>query len=68
MSSDVYKTLYQNVFRSNIAYLTYVFAGAIVLEFVYSKGIDTMWEINNRGVSLLHIMVCMYVCYETGLT
>jgi hypothetical protein len=43
-------TLYRNVFRSNIAYLTYVFAGAIVVEWVYSKGIDTAWEISNRGV------------------
>ncbi|EWM27589.1 ubiquinol cytochrome c reductase subunit qcr9 [Nannochloropsis gaditana] len=42
-------TLYRNVFRSNIAYLTYVFAGAIVVEWVYSKGIDTAWEISNRG-------------------
>lgn len=48
--NNVYRTLYQNVFKSNIAYLTYVFAGAIALEWVYSKGIDTAWEISNSGV------------------
>lgn len=49
--NNVYRTLYQSVFKSNIAYLTYVFAGAIALEWVYSKGIDTAWEISNSGVS-----------------
>lgn len=48
--NNVYRTLYQNVFKSNIAYLTYVFAGAIALEWVYSKGIDAAWEISNSGV------------------
>jgi len=46
----IYHTLYKNVFRSNIAYLTYVFAGAIAVEWVYSKGIDTAWEMSNSGV------------------
>lgn len=48
--NNLYRTLYQNIFKSNIAYLTYVFAGAIALEWVYSKGIDTAWAISNRGV------------------
>lgn len=45
------KTLYSTVFRSNITYLTYVFVGAIALDTVYSKGVDTAWEIANSGVS-----------------
>jgi hypothetical protein len=48
--NSIYRTLYQNIFKSNIAYLTYVFAGAIALEWVYSKGIDAAWEISNSGV------------------
>ena len=49
-SPTIYRTLYQNVFKSNIAYLTYVFAGAIALEWVYSKGVDAAWEVANSGV------------------
>ena len=50
----IYHTLYKNVFRSNIAYLTYVFAGAIAVEWVYSKGIDTAWELSNSGVRVAY--------------
>ncbi|GAB5032435.1 ubiquinol-cytochrome c reductase complex kda protein [Nannochloropsis oceanica] len=51
----LYHTLYKNVFRSNIAYLTYVFAGAIAVEWVYSKGIDTAWELSNSGKLYHHV-------------
>lgn len=46
------KTLYSTVFKSNITYLTYVFVGAIALEFVYSNAVDTAWEVANRGVRM----------------
>jgi len=48
---SIYKTLYSTIFRSNIAYLTYIIGGAIVLEYVYSGAIDAAWSAANRGVS-----------------
>lgn len=62
------KTLYSTVFRSNITYLTYVFVGAIALDTVYSKGVDTAWEIANSGVSLRVAKACSYLCPYSILT
>ena len=47
---SAFSLLYQNVFKSNIGYITYVVLGAIALETVYSKGIDAAWDMNNKGV------------------
>lgn len=63
----LYHTLYKNVFRSNIAYLTYVFAGAIAVEWVYSKGIDTAWELSNSGVRLVFLFCWWGEWSEIGM-
>jgi Trk-type K+ transport system membrane component len=43
--------LYKTVFRSNIGYMTYIFVGAIALEYVYTSAIDGLWNGFNSGVS-----------------
>lgn len=46
------KFLYNNVWRkSNVAYLTYVAVGVIVLGGAYEKITEAFWRSHNRGVS-----------------
>ena len=45
--------LYNNVWRkSNIFYVTYIFAGCVILELIYGSLTNFVWESANRGVSL----------------
>lgn len=41
-----------NALQSNPAYITYIIAGCVVLEFVYGKAGDAIFNSINRGVSL----------------
>ena len=43
--------LYNNVWRkSNVFYVTYIFAGCVLLELVYGSLTNIVWETANRGV------------------
>ncbi|KAG5176799.1 ubiquinol-cytochrome C reductase [Tribonema minus] len=43
------KTMYKYVFRSNATYVTYIVVGVVVLEAIYGKAIDTLWDSVNKG-------------------
>mmetsp|Transcript_9252 Transcript_9252/g.21856 ORF Transcript_9252/g.21856 Transcript_9252/m.21856 type:complete len:106 (+) Transcript_9252:38-355(+) len=43
------KALYPMFMDSNMKYLTFVFAGAIAVEFVYGNVANMMWENANAG-------------------
>jgi hypothetical protein len=46
------KFLYNNVWRkSNVAYLTYIAVGVIVLGGAYEKVTESFWRSHNKGVS-----------------
>lgn len=46
------RALYANVFRRNQTYVTFVIVGAIVADLTLNKFCDSVWEINNKGVSV----------------
>jgi hypothetical protein len=57
--------LYNNVWRkSNIFYLTYIFAGCVVLEAVYGFATNALWESANRGVSIKHDNIIFISTYN----
>jgi hypothetical protein len=48
------EALYNNLWKkSNISYITYIVTGCVVLEAVYGKVTNFIWESYNYGVSLL---------------
>ena len=57
-SSGLPSYLYNNVWRkSNIFYVTYIFAGCVVIEAVYGTLTNAIWESANRNVSLIILLV-----------
>ena len=42
--------VYQNLFKRNSNYFGLILVGAILAEAGVSKGIDSWWAYNNRGV------------------
>lgn len=53
--NSVLRSLYRTVFKRNITYVTYIFAGAVVLEAVYGTVFDGLWRSINKGVSFCRI-------------
>ena len=48
--TDVSKFLYHKVWRkSNIIYVTYVIAGAMVFEVLFGSTVEGLWKMSNRG-------------------
>eukprot|EP00619_Florenciella_sp_RCC1007_P009162 CAMPEP_0205905096 /NCGR_PEP_ID=MMETSP1325-20131115/1149_1 /ASSEMBLY_ACC=CAM_ASM_000708 /TAXON_ID=236786 /ORGANISM="Florenciella sp., Strain RCC1007" /LENGTH=108 /DNA_ID=CAMNT_0053270975 /DNA_START=15 /DNA_END=341 /DNA_ORIENTATION=+ len=49
------KGLYPMFMDSNMKYLTFVFAGAIAVEFVYGNVANMLWENANQGKLVEHV-------------
>ena len=48
-SSSVGALAYQLVFKRNVVYLSFIFAGAIVLDGVYGSAMKGLWRSMNKG-------------------
>ena len=44
-------TVYNVVYKRNVTYITYIVAGAVLVEVVYGKVTDSFWNWQNHGVS-----------------
>jgi len=51
-SSKASSVVYNFVFKRNVTYISYIVAGAIVLETVYGKTLDGLFNTMNSGVCL----------------
>lgn len=55
-AANIPKQLYEKVWqKSNIAYITYIVVGCIVLEFVYGSATGFIWDTYNQGVRIIKI-------------
>lgn len=52
ITNGVAKSIQKNLWgKSNIAYMTYIIVGSVVLEAVYGNLTTALWESSNEGVS-----------------
>mmetsp|Transcript_10265 Transcript_10265/g.14568 ORF Transcript_10265/g.14568 Transcript_10265/m.14568 type:complete len:104 (-) Transcript_10265:128-439(-) len=47
-SSTLHKA-YEHIFKKNITYVTYIVGGCVILELLYGKLIDNIWDSVNKG-------------------
>jgi hypothetical protein len=65
--------LYNTFFKHTWTYTLYCVVGAIVLDAAFGSTIDSLWEMNNKGVSdvtrrigcMMHRYIYIYRCIHT---